>query len=144
MLTLRNILDVVICKSYIEVFTAKDSEDHTIRFFGPEDDCPENLKDMEVLAIYANGETDDECLYIEIDGSYCVHVIGRFDDGWETVSSWENLLKTEAMELFENIESNYSFIFPSYLIKGCAELEIQLWDDGDVSADAMLVSSVQL
>lgn len=67
MLTLGDILYVVLCGSYIEVYTAKDSEDHTVQFFGTEDKCPTELLDMEVLVISANGEPDDECLYIEIN-----------------------------------------------------------------------------
>ena len=66
MITLDNLLDVVLCKSYIEVYTSADSEDHTIRFFGTEDECPQHLKGMEVAVVYANGELDDECLYIEV------------------------------------------------------------------------------
>lgn len=66
MITLHNLLDVVLRWSYIEVYTSKDSEDHTVRFFGIEDECPEELMDKEVLVVFANGEPDDECLYIEI------------------------------------------------------------------------------
>lgn len=67
MITLRNLLDTVLVGSYIEVsFPPKDSEDYNVQFFGTEDKCPENLKDMEVTMIYANGAPDDECLYIEV------------------------------------------------------------------------------
>lgn len=78
MITLRNLLNVMLLGSYIEVYTAIDSEDHAVQFFGTEDKCPEAIKDMEVLTIYANGEPDDECIYIEIEGNRCVHVIGKF------------------------------------------------------------------
>lgn len=152
MLTLGDILDVVLYKSYIEVYTAKDSEDHTIWFSGTEDKCPEELKDMEVMAVFANGEPDDECLYIGIQGSYCVNVIGKLGDDWEivtnnfgcpweTVSCWENLIQPEAMALFENVKHNHPAIFR--LDGRYTELEFQLWDD-NAGPDALLVSNIEL
>lgn len=66
MITLGNLLDIVICESYIEVYTSTHSEDHTVLFFGTEGECPQHLKGMEVAVIYANGAPDDECLYVEV------------------------------------------------------------------------------
>ena len=66
-MTLRNFLDVVLLGTYIEVFfPPKDSKDYNVQFSGVMERCPENLMDMEVALVFANGELDDECLYIEV------------------------------------------------------------------------------
>lgn len=86
-----------------------------------------------------------------LDGSCCVNVIGKlkseqevitYNGGfwWDTISCWENLLPVEAMDLFENVESNYSSIFSN--LDHYTELEFQLWDDDD--DDVLLVSHVEL